>query len=248
MGISASGTVSASLFSGSGASLTNLNPGNLSQDGATTGQVLGWSGSVWTPSSVIFPVASVFGRGGAVTATTGDYTVSQITGAAPLASPAFTGTPSAPTATAGTNTTQVATTAFVQTAVGATAAVTFIKDSSNGALPNNKISAWIGNNSTGDGAGTETQFEFLMGETVTYSKFFCKLSVNTVAGQTVTFQAFDSSGSAIAGLTCVIPANSSTGTASGTSITLNSNTLYAVKATASTGNMNGDLAWWTIGQ
>lgn len=36
---------------------------------------------------------------------------------APLASPAFTGTPTAPTATAGTNTTQVATTAFVQTAL-----------------------------------------------------------------------------------------------------------------------------------
>lgn len=36
---------------------------------------------------------------------------------APLASPALTGTPTAPTATAGTNTTQIATTAFVQTAV-----------------------------------------------------------------------------------------------------------------------------------
>jgi hypothetical protein len=36
---------------------------------------------------------------------------------APLASPALTGTPTAPTATAGTNTTQVATTAFVKTAV-----------------------------------------------------------------------------------------------------------------------------------
>jgi hypothetical protein len=34
---------------------------------------------------------------------------------APLASPTFTGTPTAPTAAAGTNTTQVATTAFVQT-------------------------------------------------------------------------------------------------------------------------------------
>jgi len=38
---------------------------------------------------------------------------------AALASPAFTGTPTAPTATAGTNTTQVATTAFVGTAVSA---------------------------------------------------------------------------------------------------------------------------------
>lgn len=36
---------------------------------------------------------------------------------APLASPALTGTPTAPTATAGTNTTQIATTAFVQTAI-----------------------------------------------------------------------------------------------------------------------------------
>lgn len=36
---------------------------------------------------------------------------------APLDSPAFTSTPTAPTATAGTNTTQIATTAFVQTAV-----------------------------------------------------------------------------------------------------------------------------------
>lgn len=36
---------------------------------------------------------------------------------APLASPALTGTPTAPTATAGTNTTQIATTAFVNTAI-----------------------------------------------------------------------------------------------------------------------------------
>lgn len=35
---------------------------------------------------------------------------------APLASPAFTGTPTAPTAAPGTNTTQVATTGFVTTA------------------------------------------------------------------------------------------------------------------------------------
>ena len=40
---------------------------------------------------------------------------------APLASPAFTGTPTAPTAAAETNTTQVATTAFVKTAVDAVA-------------------------------------------------------------------------------------------------------------------------------
>ena len=41
----------------------------------------------------------------------------QVTLRAPLASPALTGTPTAPTASAGTNTTQIATTAFVKTAV-----------------------------------------------------------------------------------------------------------------------------------
>ena len=40
-----------------------------------------------------------------------------VSGYAPLASPAFTGTPSAPTAASGTNTTQIATTAFVQNAL-----------------------------------------------------------------------------------------------------------------------------------
>lgn len=59
-------------------------------------------------------VTSVFGRTGAVTAASGDYTVGQVTGAAPLASPALTGTPTAPTAATATNTTQIATTAFVK--------------------------------------------------------------------------------------------------------------------------------------
>lgn len=45
-------------------------------------------------------------------------TISDITGSyAPLASPAFTGTPTAPTATSGTNTTQIATTAYVVSAI-----------------------------------------------------------------------------------------------------------------------------------
>src|SRR5580693_1211679 len=41
-------------------------------------------------------VSSVFGRTGAVVAVTGDYAVAQITGAAPLASPTFTGTVTMP--------------------------------------------------------------------------------------------------------------------------------------------------------
>ena len=48
----------------------------------------------------------------------GDHVHPTDTSRAPLASPAFTGTPTAPTAVAGTNTTQIATTEFVQTAIG----------------------------------------------------------------------------------------------------------------------------------
>lgn len=47
----------------------------------------------------------------------GDHVHPTDTSRAPLASPGFTGTPTAPTATAGTNTTQIATTAFVKNAV-----------------------------------------------------------------------------------------------------------------------------------
>jgi hypothetical protein len=49
-----------------------------------------------------------------------DYVIpSALSSYAPLASPAFTGTPTAPTAAGGTNNTQIATTAFVQTAAAA---------------------------------------------------------------------------------------------------------------------------------
>ena len=46
--------------------------------------------ATWT-TPVSAPVTSVFGRTGAVVAASGDYSVAQVTGAAPLASPTFTG-------------------------------------------------------------------------------------------------------------------------------------------------------------
>ncbi len=61
---------------------------------------------------------------------------------APLASPALTGTPTAPTATAGTNTTQVATTAFVLENTNA-----------NGVLEFNTTDRTVWNNGKGDVAG-----------------------------------------------------------------------------------------------
>lgn len=58
----------------------------------------------------------------AVARATGDASGNSISGTyAPKASPALTGTPTAPTAAAGTNTTQIATTAFVKAAVDAAA-------------------------------------------------------------------------------------------------------------------------------
>lgn len=59
------------------------------------------------------PVTSVFTRTGAVVAASGDYTVAQVTGAAPLASPTFTGT----VAITGATTTIQDATAATQTAV-----------------------------------------------------------------------------------------------------------------------------------
>jgi hypothetical protein len=53
-------------------------------------------------------VTSVAGRTGAITLANSD-----VSGSAPLANPALSGIPTAPTAEVGTNTTQIATTAFV---------------------------------------------------------------------------------------------------------------------------------------
>lgn len=63
----------------------------------------------------------------------------QLNAKAPLASPALTGTPTAPTAAPGTNTTQISTTAFVQAAIAA------LIDSSPGALDTlNELAAALG--------------------------------------------------------------------------------------------------------
>lgn len=81
------------------------------------------------------------------TPTTHSHAISEVTNLqtsldakAPLASPALTGTPTAPTATAGTNTTQIATTAFVG------AAVSSLINGAPGALDTlNELAASLGN-------------------------------------------------------------------------------------------------------
>lgn len=88
-----------------------MTAGTISGTGA--GLCTDANGGATTAGCLPGGVTSVFGRTGAVTAQSGDYAVAQVTGAAPLASPTFTGVPAAPTAAPGTNTTQLATTAFV---------------------------------------------------------------------------------------------------------------------------------------
>jgi hypothetical protein len=65
--------------------------------GATAQMFFDMPGS--SVSAVAATVSSVFGRTGAVTAASGDYAVAQVTGAAPLASPTFTGTVTEPDGT-----------------------------------------------------------------------------------------------------------------------------------------------------
>ena len=84
---------------------------------------------------------SFLGAGVVTTNSSGIIGVS--TGYAPLASPALTGTPTAPTAGATVNTTQLATTAFVQTAVSN------LVDSSPGALNTlNELAAALGDDAS----------------------------------------------------------------------------------------------------
>lgn len=69
----------------------------------------------------------------------GTIAVAEVTGAAPLASPTFTGTPSAPTPATSANTTQIATTAFVK------ADIANLVDSSPDALNTlNELAAALG--------------------------------------------------------------------------------------------------------
>jgi len=101
-------------------------------DAAEIADAVPWSGitskpTSFTPSSHSHSIAQVTGLQTALDAK------------APLASPALTGSPTAPTATGGTNTTQIATTAFVAAAIGA------LIDAAPGAMDTlNELAAALG--------------------------------------------------------------------------------------------------------
>lgn len=96
-------------------------PGNSIQitDDAGNGIQIAPGGAVTLLGTGSLPAAGVTsfdGRTGAVVPTSGDYLVAQVTGAAPLASPALTGNPTAPTQAPVTNSTRLATSAYVDEA------------------------------------------------------------------------------------------------------------------------------------
>ena len=92
------------------------------------------------------PWAGITGKPTSFTPASHSHPISQVTSLqaalnakAALASPALTGTPTAPTATAGTNTTQIASTAFVAAAIGA------LIDAAPGAMDTlNELAAALG--------------------------------------------------------------------------------------------------------
>ena len=118
--------------------------------------------------------------------------VSDLALKAPLASPAFTGIPAAPTAAGGTNTTQLATTAFVQTAVAgkASSAITItgtLSVSGGGDLTANRTLSLVNDSGAPgslkyygtDPSGTKGYFSFPAAGAVTWGSITGTLSAQT---------------------------------------------------------------------
>jgi hypothetical protein len=107
------------------ASVAMSGDATIASTGAITLKNTGTAGTYGSASAVPVFVTDAQGRVTSVTNTTISIGVAAVSGAAPLASPTFTGTPSLPTGTtgvtqsAGNNTTALSTTAFVTAAVAA---------------------------------------------------------------------------------------------------------------------------------
>ncbi len=69
------------------ATVSGLQSRPVASTAPTTGQALAWNGTQWQPQTIAGGVTSAFGRSGAITATAGDYTASQVTNAVDLTQP-----------------------------------------------------------------------------------------------------------------------------------------------------------------
>jgi hypothetical protein len=164
-------------------------------DGANYNCIIGCAGSGGGA------VSSVFGRAGAVTANTGDYTFAQVTGAAPLASPAFTEIPTAPTAAALTNTTQLATTAFVTAALAAAGSAAGIVTYSGPSLTFTGT-AFFPIGGGGLSSTTETNVDLAAPASATVKNFTVQLSVAPGTGNSIAFTWRDNATSTA--ITCTV--------------------------------------------
>jgi hypothetical protein len=132
--INSGGSVSGTSFNGSTAPIISYNT-----IGAPSTTGLGATGTSWgigiTGNAANVTGIVAIANGGTNASTAAQALVNL--GAAPIASPTFTGVPAAPTAIPGTNTSQLATTAFVTAAVtAATSGVTTFSGGSTGLTPN----------------------------------------------------------------------------------------------------------------
>ncbi len=98
-----------------------MSASTITQNGVTTWVTDGISTNYWTKNCYFISSIEVDNSPLSMVGNSGiGYKVNiDLSSKAPLASPAFTGTPTAPTPASGTNTTQIATTAFVQSAIAA---------------------------------------------------------------------------------------------------------------------------------
>jgi len=114
-------SITESQISDLGAYLTGISGeaiGSLSDVTITSiasGELLAWNGSVFINRTLAEAGIAETGHGHSISDTTGLQ--SALDAKAPLASPALTGNPTAPTQTAGDNSTKIATTAYADTAV-----------------------------------------------------------------------------------------------------------------------------------
>lgn len=154
-----------------------------------------YTGSVWVAAYVSGVASNIgFTPVGAIAATNVQSAIQEVDAEkAPLASPALTGTPTAPTAAVGTNTTQVATTAFVSANLGVTenenriinGAFDFWQRGTSFTASAYGADRW--QNSNSGGTVTQSQQAFTLGDTLGSNSptYFLR---QTVSGQTLASQ------------------------------------------------------------
>lgn len=130
------GTMSGAIAMGSN-KITGIADGTTATDAAAFGQIP-------TASTADPEMDGTASAGTSSAWAKGDHVHPTDTSRAPLASPAFTGTPTAPTAAAGTDNTQIATTEFVMDAIGGLAQAMVFKGVVNAAsdIPANHTVGW----------------------------------------------------------------------------------------------------------